>query len=197
MQNRSVGLDLAKPGLELGQDRLGDQVELVQQDQVRGRDLILERPFEVSPARELLGVHHDHRHVVSDPTRDRLAPEVQLDVVRQRDTRGLDHDPVRVDPLAQLFERDHELVGELTADAAPAELDERLVAAAEKRTVDPELAELVRDDRESKPLIASVLEQVAHQGGLARAQEARDEQRGNASAGRSALRHVQEDAGPG
>ena len=105
---------------------------------------------------------------------------MELHVVGQRHARRLDHDPVRVDALAQPLERLHELVRELAADAAAAELDERLVTAAEQRAVDAELAELVRHDREAQALRARVGEQVAHERGLARAQKPGNEQHGDA-----------------
>ena len=47
-QDRGVGLDRAQPRLERGQRRLGHEIDLVQQQQVRRRDLVLERLVEVA-----------------------------------------------------------------------------------------------------------------------------------------------------
>jgi hypothetical protein len=78
--------------------------------------------------------------------------------------------------VVQPLHRLHQIVRQLAADAAALELDEGLAAAAEQRPVDAELTDLVRDDRHAHTVALRRLEQVAHQRGLARAEEARDDQ---------------------
>ena len=119
-EERRFGLPLAQLALEPGQRRGGHAVDLVQQQEVGRRDLLREGVVEVAPVGELLRVHHHHRHVVGDPVAHRVAPELELGLERQRDARGLDHDPVGLRALAQRLERLDERVGELAAHAAAA-----------------------------------------------------------------------------
>ena len=78
-----------------------------------------------------------------------------------------------------------EIVGDGAADAAIGQLDDvvlgaGVVAAAEQQlAVDAEFAELVDDDRE--PLPAGMRQQMAHQAGLAGAEKAGDDRRGDAA----------------
>ena len=71
------------------------------------------------------------------------------------------------------------IVGDGAADAAVGELDDRLAraglvgAALEQRAVDPDLAELVDDERE--PPAARMAEDVADHGGFAGAEKAGDD----------------------
>ena len=134
------------------------------------------------PRREPLGVHHDDRDVVADPTRHRLAPQVELRLVGQRHARGLDDHALRAGALVQLLERLDEAIREPAADAAARELDQVFLRIREQRAVDAELAELVADHRDAQAAAARVGEQVAHQRRLARAEKARDEHDRNARA---------------
>jgi hypothetical protein len=159
-----------------GNHDFGHAVDLVQQQEIRGRHLLRERVVEVARHGELLRVHDHHRNVVADPAPHRVAPELELGLERQCDSRGLDHDPVGLRALAQRLERLDERVGELAAYAAAGELDVVLIRFSEQRCVDAELAELVRDHRDACAGLARVGEQVAHERGLAAAEIARDHQ---------------------
>ena len=62
--HRRLGLDLAQPRFDRRPVCLGDEVDLVQDEQIRGLHLVLEGPFEVTSLRQLIRVHDDDGHVV-------------------------------------------------------------------------------------------------------------------------------------
>ena len=61
-----------------------NEVDLVQEQEIRPGHLVLKGPFQVPPFHELLGIHHDDRHVIAYPGADRLTPQVELRVKGQR-----------------------------------------------------------------------------------------------------------------
>jgi len=65
-------------GLHSVQCLAGNEVDLVQEQEICCGHLILKSAFQVSPFHELLGIHHDNGHVIVYPGADRLTPEVEL-----------------------------------------------------------------------------------------------------------------------
>ena len=153
-------------------------VDLVQHQQVGGRHLLFEHAFEFATVVNLLGVHDDHGGVVGNPPHDRLPPEIELCVVGQRHARSLDHHPVGVGAFAQHLERFDQLIREPTTHAAAAQLDIIVTHVSQKRLVDTELAELVRNERHPDPVRLRVFEDAPDERGLARAEKARDDECG-------------------
>ena len=80
-----------------------------------------------------------------------------------------------------VFERVDQFVREFAADAAAGQFDGARVARAEQRAIDAERAEIVHDDGEALAARLRVGEQRAHERRLARAEEAGDDERGNAA----------------
>ena len=127
----------------------------------------------------------DHHDAVDRELRAHVRPGEGLDQrLRQRQARGLDHDVVGQGIARQdLLHRRQEVVGDRAADAAVGELDHLVLAAAfdaaagEDLAVDAEVAELV--DQEGEAPAARVLREMADQAGLAGAEEAGDDGRGN------------------
>ena len=89
----------------------------------------------------------------------------------------------RVRPVEQRVQGRDEIVGDGAADAAVRQFDDVLLRAAcdaaalDEGAVEAEIAELVDENGEAAP--AGILEKVAHQGGLAGAEEAGDDGAGN------------------
>ena len=191
--DRHLRLDRAQPRLQRRELRRGDAVDLVQHQQVGGRHLLLEELVEIAQLGELLGVHQHHGHVVADPLRDGRAPQRELRLVGQRQPRRLDDDAIRRDVAADRFERFHQLVRQLAADAAARELDAARVPGAQQRAVDAERAEVVHHDGEALADRLRLGEQRADERRLARTEKARDDERGNAL--RCGGFHVQGDGG--
>ncbi len=85
--------------------------------------------------------------------------------------------------LQQRLDRRQEIVGDGAAEAAVGELDDVLLGAGfdaagfEDFAVDPDVAEFVDDQRDAAS--AGVLQQVADHGGLAGAEKAGDDRRGD------------------
>src|SRR5262245_45744491 len=88
-------------GLHPPQGLAWNEVDLVQEQEICCRDLILKSAFQVSPFHDLLGIHHDNGHVIIYPGADRLTPEVELCIKGQGDAWGLDNDPVGTHALPE------------------------------------------------------------------------------------------------
>jgi hypothetical protein len=125
----------------------------------------------------------DRDHAVDGrPGADRGPGEGLDERLGQREARGLDDDVVgRRSALEQPLHRRQEVVGDGAADAAVRQLDDVVLAAAldraadEQLAVDPDLAELVDDDRD--PSAAGLLQDVPHEAGLPRAEKTCDDRR--------------------
>lgn len=172
-----VGLDRPQPRLDRLELTGSDPIELVQHQQVGSRHLVLEDSVELAIGAQLLGVDHDARCAIRYPVRDRISPEVELRIEGERHSRGFDDDPVRVGALAQLHQCADQLIGELTAYTAALDLDVAGTLLSEQSSVDAERSELVGDHGDAQPNGLRVCEKMRHQGGLSRAQEARDDER--------------------
>ena len=181
---------------------VGDEVGLVEDDEVGGDQLVLEQFAErgfviehvVGRAQRIDGgfvigkAAFAERGGIGDGD-DAIDGDLGLDLgpvegadqrLRQGEAGGLDDDVVG--PVGAGQQRLHggdELVGDGAADAAVAQLDHVLLAAGlvaaagEDVLVDAEFAELVDDERDA--LALGVGEQVADQRGLAGAEEAGDD----------------------
>ena len=124
----------------------------------------------------------DHRdHPVHRHARAHLRPAERLQQrLRQRQPGGLDQDVLgRVGTIEQRLDGRQEIVGDGAAQAAVGQFDDVLIratcdaATAQGLAVDAERAEFVDDDRDAPS--AGVLQHVAHQRGLSRAEEAGDD----------------------
>ena len=174
-----VRIDAANPRLDFGKLRLGDEVGLVEHDDVGERDLVLGLGRVLQPVAQPLGVGHRH---------DRVEPGVLLHVLvdeeglrhRRRigEPGGLDDDGVELAlALHQAVEDAHEVAAHGAADAAIVHLEHFLVGADDEVVVDADLAEFVDDDG---VFLAVVFRQDAVQkGGLAGAEIAGQHGHGN------------------
>ena len=142
-----VGVDGADPRLDLGKLRLGNEIGLVEHDDVGERDLVLGFGGVLEPVAQPFGVGNGH---------DRVEPGVLLHVLvdeeglrhRRRigQPRGLDDDGVELAlALHQTFEDAHEIAAHRAADAAIVHLEHFLVGADDQIIVDADLAEFVDD----------------------------------------------------
>ena len=88
-----------------------------------------------------------------------------------------------IGPVEQRVQGRHEIVGHRAADAAVGQFDDVFLRAAfdaaalDEGAVEADIAELV--DEHGEPAAAGILQQVAHQRRLARAEEAGDDGAGN------------------
>ena len=168
-----VRVDAADAGLDFGQLGLGDEVGLVQHDDVGERDLVLGFGRILETVAQPFGVGHRH---------DRIEPGVLLHVLvdeeglrhrgRVRQSRGLDDDGVELAlALHQAVEDADEVAAHGAADAAIVHLEHFFVGADDEVVVDADLAEFVDDDG---VFLAVVFRQDAvEQRGLAGAEIAR------------------------
>ena len=154
----------------------------------RQRRHVLRHP----PLRQRRPVDHRHHAVDRHPAPHPRPLERLHQRLRQRQPARLDHDVIdprlqRQDPV----QRRHEVVRHRAADAAVGQLDDVLLRAAldpaalQDLPVDPDVAELVDDDREPPP--AGVLQHVPDQRRLPRPEEPGDDGAGNAVAASSVM----------
>ena len=174
-----IGVDGADPRLDFGQFGLGDEIGLVEHDDVGERDLVLGFRRVLEPVAQPFGVGHRH---------DRVEPRVLLHVLvdeeglrhRRRigQAGGLDDDGVELAlALHQAVEDAHEIAAHGAADAAIVHLEHFFVGADDQVVVDADLAEFVDDDG---VFLAVVFRQDAvEQRGLAGAEIARQHGHGN------------------
>ena len=174
-----IGVDAADPRLDFGEFRLGDEVGLVEHDDVGERDLVLGFGRVLQAVAQPFGVGDRD---------DGVEPGVLLHVLvdeeglrhRRRigEPRGLDDDGVEL-ALAfhQPVEDAHEVAAHGAADAAIVHLEHFFVGADDEVVVDADLAEFVDDDG---VFLAVVFRQDAvEQRGLAGAEIARQHGHGN------------------
>ena len=174
-----VGVDAADARLDLGEFGLGDEIGLVQHDDVGERDLVLGFRRVLQAVAQPFGVGDGH---------DRIEPGVLLHVLvdeeglrhRRRigEARGLDDDGVELAlALHQPVHDAHEVAAHGAADAAIVHLEHFFVGADDEVVVDADLAEFVDDDG---VFLAVVFRQDAvEQRGLAGAEIARQHGHGN------------------
>jgi hypothetical protein len=143
-----VRVDGADPRLDLGQFRLGDQIGLVEHDDVGKRDLVLGFRRVLETVAQPFGVGHRHH---------RIEPRVLLHVLvdeeglrhRRRigEARGFDDDGVELAlALHQAVENADEIAAHGAADAAVVHFEHFFVGADDQVVVDADLAEFVDDD---------------------------------------------------
>ena len=182
-----------------------EQIALVEHDEIRAGDLILEhfldrivvleravggalarQRFEIggdAAVGERWAVHHRDHAVDRHPVADRRPQEGLHQRLGQRQPGGLDHDVIGL-ARQEGVERRDEFVGDRAAQTAIGELDDvvlragGIAAALEEFAVDPDIAELVDDDGEL--LALRIGEHMADEGGLAGAQKAGDDRAGHA-----------------
>ena len=127
---------------------LGDEIGLVEHDDVGERDLVLGFRRVLQPVAQPFRIGHRH---------DRIEPGVLLHVLvdeeglrhRRRigEPRGLDDDGVELAlALHQAVEDAHEIAAHGAADAAIVHLEDFFVGADDQIVVDADLAEFVDDD---------------------------------------------------
>ena len=208
---RHDGQDLAlQPLAGIG----ADQVGLVEHDQVGGHELVfvdLGERIVVFDGRVLGALAGDRLRIVGeaafgdgrriDHGDDAVHGEARADGrpvegldqgLRQSEPRGLDENVLgRQVAVDQRLHGGYEIVGHGAAQTSIGELDDILLgaaldaAASQDFAVDADAAELIDDDGEA--LAARGLEQMAHERGFSRAEEAGDDGRGDAgSVGHSA-----------
>ena len=144
---------------------------------IRPPDLVrVERPEHPSQPHELGGVHDgDHWPDVHRALERRIGEHVQH-LARLGHTGGLDdHAPGGL-LVAQLLERVHERALQRAAEAPGADLDHVDAVSGQDGAVDADVAELVDEDGRLQPLLIG--QDVVEQGGLATAEEARDDRDG-------------------
>ena len=200
---RKLRADLVLHAQPVGRPHL---IDLVEQDEVGAQELVLEDFFErivvlhrpvggalKGKGLRILGkearshrrpVDHRDDAVHRDAGADRRPVEGVDERLRQGEPGGLDEDMLRrVRPVEELVEGGDEVVGDGAADAAVRQFDDVLLgatadaAAFDEGTIEAEIAELVDDDREPAP--ARVLEEVAQERRLARAEKAGDDGAGD------------------
>ncbi len=184
-----------------------EQVALVEHDEIGAGDLVLEhfldgivmveRAVGLALASERIeigsdlalgersAVDHRHHAVDGDAALDRRPMEGLHQGLGQSEAGGLDDDMLDSGLAREdLIERRDELVGDGAAQAAIGELDDVLLgaggiaAAFQDLAVDADIAELIDDDGEPPPV--GVLEHMADQRRLARAEKAGDDGAGDA-----------------
>ena len=163
------------------------QVALVEDQLVGDRDLLLRLRRARNLANHMLQVDHRQHRVEAE---GEIELHVGVEEPGQRrgigDSRGLDHDLVEVHPglgqahLAQEepVEPVHQIALGRAAYAAVGELQHVLVGAGDEVAVDPDLAELVDDDRDLAGIGRA--EEPVDERGLAGAEEARQQRDGDA-----------------
>mmetsp|Transcript_6917 Transcript_6917/g.20216 ORF Transcript_6917/g.20216 Transcript_6917/m.20216 type:complete len:471 (-) Transcript_6917:65-1477(-) len=180
-----VGVDVPDALLDLLELLLLlDQVDLVQQDDVRERELLLGlvldalRFLVVQPQDEVLGVHHGDDGVQLVQLLDlRVDQEGLRDRRRVGQASGLDDHAVELGDLGvEPLEGLHEVPPHRAADAPVHHLDHllvdvllELVVPAEDLLIDSNLPELVLDDGEPQPMVLG--KQVVQQGRLPGSEE--------------------------
>ena len=139
-----VRIDTANPRLDLGQFRLGDEIGLVEHDDVGERDLVfgLRRVLQAIAQPFRIG----HRH-------HRVEPRILLDVLVDKEslrhrrrigqTRGLDDDGVELAlALHQPIENSHEIAAHGAADATIVHFEHFFVGADDEIIVDADLCRI-------------------------------------------------------
>ena len=168
-----VRIDAADARLDFGQLRLGDEVGLVQHDDVGKGDLVLGLGRVLEAVAQPFGVSHRHDRIESRVLLHVLVDEKSLRHRRRvGQPRGLDDDGVELAlALHQAVENANEVAAHGAADAAIVHLEHFLVGADDEVVVDADLAEFVDDDG---VFLAVVFRQDAvEQRGLAGAEIAR------------------------
>ena len=138
----------ANPRLDLGQFGFGDEVGLVEHDDVGERDLVLGLGRVLEPVAQPFGVGDRHHRVEPGVLLHVLVDEEGLRHRRRiGQPRGLDDDGVELAlALHQALEDAHEIAAHGAADAAVVHLEDFFVGADDQIVVDADLAEFVDDD---------------------------------------------------
>ena len=143
-----IGVDGADPRLDFGEFGLGDEIGLVEHDDVGERDLVLGFGRVLQPVAQPFGVGHRHHRVEPGVLLHVLVDEEGLRHRRRiGEARGLDDDGVELAlALHQAVEDAHEVAAHGAADAAIVHLEHFFVGADDQVVVDADLAEFVDDD---------------------------------------------------
>ncbi len=174
-----IGIDAANPRLDFGEFGLGDEVGLVEHDDVGERDLVLGFRRVLQPVAQPFRIGNRH---------DRVEPRVLLHVLVDEEglrhrgrigkPGGFDDDGVEFAPaLHQAVEDAHEIAAHGAAYAAVVHLEHFFVRADDQVVVDADLAEFVDDNG---VFFAVVFRQDAvEKGGLAGAEITGQHRHGN------------------
>ena len=143
-----IGIDTANAGLDLGKLRLGDQVGLVEHDDVGKRDLVFRFGGVLETVAQPLCIGHRHDSVEAGVLLHVFVDEEGLrHGSRIGQSRRLDDNGVELAlALHQPVQDAHEVAAHGAADAAIVHLEHFLVGADDEVVVDADLAEFVDDD---------------------------------------------------
>ncbi len=122
--------------------------------------------------------HRDGLHA-GDGVRGVVAQGVEYSL-RRSDTRGLDDRQVGLKLLLELMEGAHQIHTDLTADTSCRDLLDLEITDTKHLAIDAHLADLVHDHTESPSVFRGPPGDGKDQGGLARAQEAGEEEQPHA-----------------
>ena len=144
-----IGIDAADARLDLLQLGLGDEIGLVDDDNIGEGDLVLGLRRILEPRGQKFCIGHRHHGVEPRGVLDLLVDEEGLrDRGRIGQSRRLDDDRVELAlALHQAFDDADEIAAHGAADAAVVHLEDFLVGADHEVIVDANLAEFIDDDR--------------------------------------------------
>ena len=147
-----------------------NEVDLVENQQVRGRRLLLNGAFQVTAFSHLLGVHHDGRHTIADPLGHRFSPEIQQRVKGQGHAGRFDDDSIRMTLFPNPLQGCHEFIGKFAADAPSFQFHViSTCQVSQQGLIDPQFAEFIRHHGETRALRPGLCQQVPNEGGFPRA----------------------------
>ena len=150
-----IRIDAADARLDLAQLGLGDEVGLVDQDHVGEGDLVLGLRRVLQTILQEFRIRNRHHGVELGPAADVLIHEEGLRHRRRiGEAGGLDDDGVQlVGALHQPADDADQVAAHGAADAPVVHLEDLFVDADDELLIDPDLAELVLDDRDAQPVV--------------------------------------------
>ena len=161
--NGRIGIDLADSAFDRRQAVLIDQIDLVDEDDIGERKLLLRFRGPIDLLQEMLGIRDRDNSVKLGLAADVLVDKESLCHRRGIcEPRGLDHDAVEgAASPHQASDDTNKIAADRAADAAVIHLKDLFVRVDDEIVVDTDLAEFIDDDR--KPLAVRLGENAVEQ----------------------------------